>query len=382
MMTTTTTTRSPGRRALGFGFGPGMIGVMAVTAILGSCSAPADDRGPVLRAVADLGVAASDDFAREAEALRGGVEALCAGPSVTTLEAAQGRWSAAYDAWAFTAALALGPEMEHEVAVDFWPARTDTIEGQIAAAPAAVDDAYIDGLGASAKGLPALEYMLFGEGDAGGDPQAALAALGDPGAGAARCAYALALARDLEGRAAAIADAWSGEFADVLAQAGEGSPRFADRKAAIDAIVNQSIDALASAVKVELDKPLGNETGAPPDPTLLRSRFRGGMAGALEAELRGVWAVYHGADEAAAATGVSTLVVALDPDLDARVREQYGYTVDAVLALPAPPGPALTDQRDAFQAARDEIDALRRLLKLDVASRLGVTLSLSDNDGD
>ena len=36
----------------------------------------------------------------------------------------------------------------------------------------------------------------------------------------------------------------------------------------------------------------------------------------------------------------------------------------------------------AVQSARDEIDTLRRLIKLDVASLLNVTLSLSDNDGD
>ncbi|MFY0541951.1 hypothetical protein [Nannocystis pusilla] len=42
----------------------------------------------------------------------------------------------------------------------------------------------------------------------------------------------------------------------------------------------------------------------------------------------------------------------------------------------------LVADRTAVQLARDELDTFRRLLKLDVASTLGVTLALSDNDGD
>ncbi|MEZ4449071.1 MAG: imelysin family protein [Nannocystaceae bacterium] len=363
--------------------GLALVGVALGAALDLGCAPEEDLRGPVLRALADLGIAQSGELAAESGSLAGAVEALCAAPSAATQDEALARWSAAHGAWAQLAPLALGPEAEHAASIDFWPARVDTVEATVtAAAAASIDDAYVDGLGASAKGLPVLEYLLFGEGTDGGDPAAALAALTAPTTGAVRCAYAAALARDLEERSMAIADAWAGSFAETLASAGEGSTLYASRKEGIDAVVNQSIAALAVAVKAELDAPLGNLSGAPPDPALLRARFAGDAREALAAELRGVWAVYHGADPEASATGISVLVAAIDVDLDGRVRDQYAFTRAAVDALPEPQGSSLVGDRDPFQAARDELDALRRSIKLDVASALGVTLSLSDNDGD
>ena len=57
-------------------------------------------------------------------------------------------------------------------------------------------------------------------------------------------------------------------------------------------------------------------------------------------------------------------------------------TKEALIAVPPPLQLSVETDRNAVQALRDEVDALRRLIKLDVASLLGVTLSLSDNDGD
>src|SRR5690606_11677316 len=102
----------------------------------------------------------------------------------------------------------------------------------------------------------------------------------------------------------------------------------------------------------------------------------------LQANLAGVWAVYHGADLDAPDAGLSVLVADLDPALDERVRAQYARVRETLAAIPDPISAALVDDRGAVQLARDELDTLRRMIKLDVASTLGVTLALSDNDGD
>lgn len=374
------------RRAGAFGR-RGLVGGIAGVAIafslsLGtSCSGGEEDdgRGPVLRHLADAGTAAFADFAAEAEALAGATEALCAAPSAAALEEAQTRWRATRRAWSAAAAFLFGPAMDHVSALDYWPVRIDTIEAQIAAAPPTIDVAYIDGLGTSAKGMPALELLLFG---AESDPAGALAAITEPMSGGARCAYAAALAGDVHGRAATIADAWSGGFADALAGAGEGSELFPTRKAGIDAAVNQAIEVLYAIVHTKLDGPLGNLTGAPVDPEALESRFARATRDDLAANLASVWVAYHGDDPAGPLEGIGALVAAIDPDLDARIHDQEGYAAEAIAALAEPAGEALVADRGPFQAARDEVDTLRRMLKLDVASALGVTLSLSDNDGD
>lgn len=324
-------------------------------------------------AFASLRAAADDAAAR--------TRALCGAPSDAALAAARDAWHAERDAWGRALPLAFGPiaEQMQQAALDFWPARPDTIEAAIASAAeaAAITPAFIAGKGVSAKGMPALEYLLFGA-----DPAAVLPALSDPATGARRCAYAGAVADDIASRAAALQSAWSPGFADSLARAGDGSEVFPSAQAGVDAVVNASIEALAVMVKTKLDTPLGNLTGAAVDPELLESRFAGRSKRDLQRNLDGVWAVYHGADPEGPAEGIAALVRAVDPGLDERVHMQHARAVDVLAAVPEPFAGALVDDRGAVQLARDELDALRRMLKLDVASALGVTLSLSDNDGD
>lgn len=322
---------------------------------------------------------AFEAFERAAQAAALRTDALCDAPSDAALADARAAWSAGRDAWSRTLPFGFGPlaEQMQPGPLDFWPARPDTIEAAIAGAPAAIDATYLASKGTSAKGMPALEYLLFGT-----DPAAVLPALTDPTGGARRCAYARVVAEDIAARATAVHDAWSPGFADALARAGDGSPVYASAQAGVDEVVNKLIDGLAVMVKTKLDTPLGNLTGAAVDPALLESRFSGRARADLAANLEGVWAVYHGADPVGVAEGLGVLVHDVDPGLNQRVHVQYESAAAAVAAIPEPLADALTTDREAVQFARDELDALRRMLKLDVASALGVTLMLSDNDGD
>lgn len=357
-----------------------------LTMLLGACSGMAvglacggddDDLRPgVLDHVAHaVAVPAFADLADRAQTTAGAVADLCQTPAEAALMAARAAWVDARDAWGRTLPFTFGPLESEQAALDFWPARPDTIEAAVSAAPDGADAAYLAGLGVSAKGMPALEYLLWGE-----DSSAVLSAMSDP----RRCAYARAVADDVAARAAAVATGWADGFADALADAGRGSDVYATVKLALDDVVNHEIDALATMVKAKLDTPLGNLTGAAVDPTLVESRFSAHSLADVRSNLASVWAVYHGAstDFDVPAAGLSVLVRARDPDLDDRVRAQYDRTAQVLAAVPEPLSAALVDDRSAVQAARDEIDTLRRMIKLDVASQLGVTLSLSDNDGD
>lgn len=359
---------------------PLLCALLLGTGIGAACETTEDLRPGVLRHVArELAEPTFVALADAAGAASARAADLCAAPSAGALAAARAAWSDARAAWAATLPFTFGPvaEQMQKGPLDFWPARPDTIEAALAAAPAGAQDAHVDAQGTSAKGLPALEYLLFGE-----DPAAVLPALSDPTAGPTRCAYALALARDIDERSAALASAWSPEFADALAEAGETSLVYPTVQLGLDEVTNNLIEALSLTVKTKLDGPLGNLTGAAVDPDLLESRFSGRSQADLERGLAAAWAVYHGAAPDAPAAGLSLLVAARDAALDVRVRDQHARALAALAAIPAPLAAALVDARGAVQLARDEIDALRRLIKLDVASLLGVTLSLTDNDGD
>lgn len=309
------------------------------------------------------------DLHGHAEALGAALAAVCGAYDDANLAAAHEAWTHTHANWNLTASFAFGPVVTQMQAgpLDFWPVRTDTVDEAVAAAPDPVDAAYVDGLGTSSKGMPALEYLLFST------PEADFAGA---------CGYMRALSDDITDRTAELADAWQAEAA-ALKAAGEADSPYATTQAAVDAIVNRSIDNLYAMVKTKLDRPLGNLTGGPADPTLVESRFSQSSLTDLTCNLDSFALVYLGADlTSSGASGLGALVAARDPDLDARILQQMGVARDALAAVPEPLADALTADRTAVQTARDEIDALRRLIKLDVAQLLQVTLSISDNDGD
>ncbi|MBK7824131.1 imelysin family protein [Nannocystis sp.] len=298
------------------------------------------------------------ELAQAAVTLAGATRSLCSsgepGPARTA-------WLALRAHWGVTAAFAFGPVIDQAQAgpLDYWPVRSDTIEAAITGAPAAIDGAYIDGLGTSAKGMPALEYLLFAP----------------PTPTGPRCDYAVALADDIERRCAEIAAAWHDEHAEALRNAGHGSAVYPSEQAGLDAVVNATIENLYRVVKTKLDRPLGNLTGSDPDGSLVESRFSDNGHNDIAANLDGFERAYvH--------EGLASLVAAKNPDLDQRIVDQLATARIALTAVPRSLQDAVVDQRGAVQTLRDEVDALRRLIKLDVASLLGVTLSLSDNDGD
>lgn len=317
------------------------------------------------------------DLSTSAATLAADVAALCASPDQPRLDAARHAWAVVRDRWDCTGAWVLGPVVTQmqQSPLDFWPVRIDTVE-DTAATLDPVDAAAIDELGTSAKGMPAVEYLLFGDATA---DAADLAALAD----ARRCSYTAALADDIAERTAAITTAWTDEFATALKTAGDGSSEFPTTQAALDVVINATIENLYALVKTKLDRPLGNLTDGTVDPTLLESRFSGRTRDDLLAALGGFALVYHGPDRLPGdIPGLDALVAARDPDLDARIADQLARTFTSVEALASPVADTLAADRSAVQTARDEIDTLRRLIKLDVASLLNVTLSLSDNDGD
>ncbi len=310
-------------------------------------------------------VPANDQLHADAGTLVAAIDTLCSSAAVAP---AQSAWRTVRADWSILGAFSLGPVVTQMQAgeLDFWPVREATIEDKISAAPATIDATYLASLGVSARGLPALEYLLFTTPPAG-----------------PRCAYARALAEDIERRTGEIADAWHSSAADALREAGHGSTVYASEQAGLDAVVNAAIEGLYRIVKDKLDRPLGNLSGSDPDPDVVESRYSGTALVDITGNLDGFARMYFGADlESGGEPGLDALVAAKDSDLDARIVTQLGVARAALAAVPAPLADTLIADRSVVQTARDEVDALRRLIKLDVASLLGVTLMLSDNDGD
>ncbi|MDI1435630.1 imelysin family protein [Polyangium sorediatum] len=326
-----------------------------------------------------------DELEQGALPLPPAVAAFCDGPTEATLTAAQAAWRAARVPWKHAEAFRFGPVEDLRIgsAIDFWPARTDSIESAITAAPEPVTTAHIASLGVSTKGLPALEFLLF---DPAGGNAAVLASLGGAdAAGKKRCAYARALADAIAADTTTAQEAWSlegGAFVNQVAKAGSGSTLFLTGQDGIARVVNLLIAAMIAVSENRVSRPLGIVSGTGPDPTLVESRFSDDSIEDLFGTLRGVEDVYLGRHGDRSGRGISELVAARSPAIDSSVKKAFTDAMAATSAVPAPLRTAITDHPAAVTKAQDALRVVRRLLSTDVASVLGVAVTLSDNDGD
>jgi uncharacterized protein len=368
--------------------GPLFVGTIAAACLAAGCDVPRADDTAQRAVMHDLAhevlLPLQGEVEAEAVKLSAAVGAFCDSPTDETLNAAQAAWRAARAPWKRAEVLRFGPSEDLRLgsAIDFWPARTDTIEAAIAAAPEPVTAEHIASLGVSSKGLPALEYLIF---DPAGGNTSVLASLGGGDASALRrCAYARALGDAIAADATALHHAWSpegGAFVDQMANAGTGSSLFPTGQDGVARVVNLLNASMQFTNENKISAPLGLMTGTP-DPALVESRFSDNSIEDLLGSLQGVEDVYLGRHGERDARGLTDLVVARSAAIDAAVRKSLGDAQARVSAIPAPLRSAVTTDPASVTATHEAVRTARRLFAIDVASVLSVDITLTDNDGD
>ncbi|MFO0678427.1 MAG: imelysin family protein [Polyangiaceae bacterium] len=342
--------------------------------------APQVDTGAVLgELTANVALPLAKAVGTEAEALRADVVAFESAPSDDALAKAQGSWRKARAAWRTNDAVAFGPveSKRLEPAMDFTPASADAIERAVTEGGA--DAAAFEALGSNAKGLHALEYLLF---DDGGGRTEALAKMTDATTGTARRAYASRVATVLAAKAAELFVAWdaSGEnFAGSVASAGGSSAIYPSTKAAVDDFVNQMNVAADRLQNTEIGYPFGKKTGGTPSPEAEASRRSDASLADMTATLDGIRRVYLGD---AGKRGLGAIVAGRSQAADAHMKTALDGAAKAIAAIPAPFRTAVTANVPEVEAAYAAAKDLKTTVSTEVASVLGTTLKFSDNDGD
>lgn len=255
-------------------------------------------------------------------------------------------WRTLRLAWDRAAVFRFGPQATTRLAarVDFWPSKAQDVESFAArTGPVTADD--VGALGAGAVGLPALEVLLFSA----------------TPLDARRCAYARALASEIESRATTVADEWDRDAAD-----------FAHADRALADVVSALADALYRVADDQLAMPAGSRAGSEPDPTLVRG---GDAAMAL-------------ADAASQLESIErAYAIAVAPSLAGRPADEGFRTAiarakDAVTSLDGDLRTMVVDRRNEVLAASEASRQARLVLATQVAGSLGLTLNIAAGDGD
>lgn len=329
-------------------------------------AAPAET-AEVLTALSDEvivpGYVALDEDLR---ALTSATDRLCREPSGEALEQARSAWRDAVDSWTYTTPLGIGPAMEQRLmsAVAFaprWSSITKLLDGDHA-----VDVASVRDLGANVRGIFAVEHGLWDEG-------ADSLTTATP-EGARRCEYLHSIATLASEAASDVLADWQGSGGSAFVDADGSGP---------EESVALLLNSLTHRVKAIDEQGLRDLAAAQSYDDLDDGR-RDGPGGYAVAEHQGA---LSGASAAigSGSNGLVGLVRARSPETADRLEAAAAAAVDAVEALP--------DSAEALYAGGDEmaarvdaaseaVAALKVLLVTEVASQMGVTITLSDGDGD
>jgi uncharacterized protein len=195
----------------------------------------------------------ADEFASQASALPPMIKQMCDAkpPAAQELNAARLQWKATTQAWERLSTVAVGPLIERrsQRQIDFLPTRPALIERAVAAGSA--DAAAMERVGTPAKGLPALEWLLWTQPIT---PESAA------------CRYAVQVALDVEREAIALQSAFKALASSDWADADPDKT-----VAAMSELVNQWVGGLERLRWAQMEKPLrsaqtqGKNTKSMPD---------------------------------------------------------------------------------------------------------------------
>ena len=318
------------------------------------------------------------ELAAQSRALTAALEQLTNAPTVDALVQTRAAWLATMLATRQIQWLQTGPIADRECLATFYyskvlPYRMEDVLN----ASGPMDAAYLGELGAAAKGLFALEYLLY-ESRTESLAKTATPAGPNPGNfsgtnGLRRCQFLSALANDVRKKADQISAAWAGTNAsDVRSKFVSGGP------GTVSSLVNQLAQNLETIAEGRLNFALQL-----PAPVMRQlNRIEGARSSTsvpqLGAMLRGAHKVFRGGE----GLGLDDLLRELNPALAGRVEAQFPKAIAAVQSIDAPLEVAVTDRKDLVQRAYEASRDLEILFKVEVASALGVTIKFSSDDGD
>ncbi len=292
-----------------------------------------------------IAIPAYEEVGNSTKALRKEIETMCSTDVSQGIEEAQAAWKEAARAWGATRSLWFGATQETTAmsSVDF-PADPSKL-AELLESDAALTEVSLAGLGADQRGLSAIEFFLFS----------------DVPPDARHCEYLVAASKVTEQGANDLLRAWeSYPLSDV------------------DMYVDDLVSAMTRTVLDISTKKLGAASGAvgglidPKVVDLGRAQY---LLKVMDSQIDGLLKVL-GSD----GTGISNLIEQQSPGLVQRLREEISALQDQINAIPTSLA-EVTDNQFVIDAYEKSLPPLRTL-QTEVVSVLGVTLTLTDADGD
>lgn len=356
---------------------------LSTLAMMGACqNASTPDARPSLSGLTNNVILATyDDLADESQTLADTLTALCSAPSQETLDAAQEKWSDVRSLLKKVEVVSFGPykDSDYDAKLDFWPVRTNNIEEAILQYDSFSSSTLVL-LGVSVRGLPTLEYLIFGEtGDAD-----VLASLTSQDRAAARCALIVAVGSDVAENTEALYQEWAAtgdNFAGVFSGAGTND-LYPTQQSAMTEAVNQMAFLVELVKDTKLGKPLGYRSGGTPQPSQAESLFSSNSVQDMVDNLEGLKSFYTGSYGEISGSSIYHVVAQKDAYIAGVAVDYIDDAIAAVKDIPEPYTDTVVNQPATAELAYEKLSLLKALVSGPISGLLGVTPYFNDNDGD
>jgi predicted lipoprotein len=314
------------------------------------------------------------EISARCQELTNSLQQLVDAPNQQTLDAARAAWIGAAQASARMRSFQSGPIADRDwtSTFNYWKVLPDRIQGVLQSSTNTVDQAFLDNLGCETKGLFALECLLFQPASTNQNVPPLLSVLTGQNRERTR-SYLLAIGREVANQATVIAHDWNSlDASGAQAKFVKGG--------------QQSVNLLVNQLAICIEDVSGNHLHfvlVLPNPIsrqlyrVERSRSGSSLEGVV-ATLEGAQRLFQGAG----GLGLRDAVKQVSPALEQRIADQFDTTLGCVRSLGAPLEQVVVKNRPALENAYEKTRALEVLIKVDVVSALGVTLTFSSNDGD
>jgi len=317
-------------------------------------------------------------YQQEVASLETAVSAFSATPDVANLTAVREAFQDAYLSWQRISFYEFGPAMDQllRTSTNSFPADFITINNNIASA-----DYNLKALSNNdAKGLPAIDYLLYGiaEGET--------AILDEFVNNESTGQYLADVVADMKIRIDAVVAEWTsgGYSEDFINRDGT------DVGSGLSMLINtynQHFERFTRDAKVGI--PLGIRSSGIPIPNNVEALYSGISLQLALANVRAIYQMYKGQSSTVSQDGIGIhdYLEELDVQfngstLSKEIDQRFSTAIELIEKIPAPLQTAVIASKTEVEAAYNVLQVLVVLNKVDAASAMGVTINYADNDGD
>jgi len=316
----------------------------------------------------------------EVNALNTSAQAFVDAPSAATLSDVRADLKAARMAWQDANLYQFGPaeSLTLRSALNTYPTDVQKIDDNVASGSytlGSVDDR-------AAGGFPALDYLLH---DAGASDAEIIDAYASGANADGRGAYLLDNVAFVQQNVEQVVDAWSPNGGDYLGTFTSEANAGTDVGSSLGMVINAYVKHYERYLRDgKIGIPAGVRSAGVPRPTSTEAAHGGYSLDLALANLRATKRLYLGATPSGQdGPGLDDNLQALGAgELDTEIVTAIDESISALQALNDPLSDQIETNNDPVLTAFQEMQDVVVLLKADMTSVLGITITFQDNDGD